>query len=93
MTESKEHKSAKLKAAGKRGKTEALLKSGRRVDALNKKKATEVERSGSEKRFLKSISRLKETGRKDMQLVVPKKDVAKAKKVVRNRPVKVRGLK
>ncbi len=93
MAESKEHKREKSKAAGKHGKIEAPLKDGRRLDALNSEKATEIERSGSKKGLQKSVSRLKAIKRKGKELVVPPKDVAKAKKVVGNRPIKVKAIK
>jgi hypothetical protein len=92
MAESKKHKREKNKAAGKHGQTEVPLKGGRRLDALNSDKATEVERSGSKKGLQKSVSRLEEIKRRG-ELVVPPKDVAKAKKAVGNRPIKVKAIK
>ena len=83
----------KIKAAGKHGKTEVPLKDDKRLDALNREKATEVERSGSKEGLQKSVSRLQEIRRKSKELVVPRKDVTKAKNVVGNRPIKVKSIK
>jgi len=93
MSESKEHKMAKEKAAGKRGRTEVPLKGGRRLDALNEDRATEVERSGSRKLIKKALSRLEEVARKKKELHVPIKDLAKARKSAKNHPVVVKEIR
>ncbi|HEY5234808.1 MAG TPA: hypothetical protein VIJ14_01415 [Rhabdochlamydiaceae bacterium] len=93
MAESKEHKREKIKAAGKHGKTEVPLKGGQRLDALNRNNATEVERSGTKKGLLKSIARLEKIKGKDKEQVVPPKDVAKAKKLIGDRFIKVKAIK
>ena len=78
MSESQSHKKAKSKAAGKVGKTEVPLKGNRRLDAASKKKATEIERSGSNKNLKKAAKRLKDSRRKQKVLQVPQKDMTKA---------------
>ena len=71
MTESKSHKTAKRKAAGRSGKTEVRLPGGRRLDAATKKTATEVELSGN---FDAAARRLKASGKPNKVMVVPEKD-------------------
>ena len=77
MSESESHKRAKRKAAGKSGTTEKKLPSGKRLDAVTKKKATEVERSGTRQGLRKAVKRLKESGKSQKVLVVPHKDISK----------------
>ena len=78
MTESKSHKSAKKKAAGKSGQTEVPLSGGRRLDAATKNKATEVERSGSSSNLEKAAKRLRDSKKSQKVLQVPQKDMDKA---------------
>lgn len=75
MAESESHKRAKRKAAGKSGTTEKKLRSGKRLDAITKKKATEVERSGSRQGLRKAAKRLRESGKSQKVLIVPHKDI------------------
>ena len=85
MTESRSHKSAKRKAAGKGGRTEVRLKGGRRLDAKTKSgnTATEVERSGSNSALEKAAGRLKKSGSIRKVLQVPQPDMAKAAAAMR----------
>ena len=78
MTESQSHKRAKSKAAGKEGKKEVVIKGRKRIDAVTKTKATEVERSGSIDGLMKAARRLKSSGKRQKVLQVPQKDMAKA---------------
>ena len=78
MAESNAHKRAKTKAAGKSGQTEFRLKDGRKIDAVTKNKATEVERSGSTAGLRKAAARLKDSRKKQKVLQVPQKDMQKA---------------
>ena len=78
MTESQSHKRAKSKAAGKTGKKEVLIKGKKRIDAVTKVKATEVERSGSMAGLTKAAGRLKASGKRQKVLQVPQKDMKKA---------------
>jgi len=78
MPESKSHKSAKRKAAGKQGQTEVPLSGGKRLDAETKKRATEVERSGNSANLEKAAKRLKDSRKKQKVLQVPEKDMKKA---------------
>jgi len=78
MSESQSHKRAKAKAAGKKGNTEVKTTGNRRIDAVTKKKATEVERSGDMKKLEQASSRLKSSRKKYKILQVPKKDMSKA---------------
>jgi len=83
MTESESHKRGKSKAAGKSGKTEKQISGKRRVDAVTKVKATEVERSGSSEGLKKAAKRLKDSGKKQKVLQVPEKDMNKAAEAMR----------
>ena len=83
MPESKSHKQAKRRAAGKSGTTEKPLKDGRRLDAVSKGRATEIERSGDTKALLKAAKRLKDSGKRQKVLQVPQKDMAKAVQAMR----------
>ncbi len=82
MSETPSHKRAKGAAAGRRGKTEVPLSRGRRLDAATPKKATEVERSGSESGLEKAARRLKASGKAQKVLQVPQKDIPKAVKAM-----------
>ena len=83
MGEKASHKAAKSKAAGKSGKTEVPLKGGKRLDAATKRKAVEVERSGSADGLAKAARRLKTSGKAQKVLQVPQKDMGKAAAAMR----------
>ncbi len=83
MPERKTHKLAKSKAAGKSGQTEVKISGGRRLDAATNKSAIEVETSGSKQRLEKAASRLKSSGKSQHILVVPQKDMSKARQAMR----------
>ena len=91
MSESKAHKLAKKKAAGKNGRTEVPLPGGRRLDALsaNGETATEIERSGIKKLLGKAVERLDDSGTKHKDLKVPHKDLSKARKIASGRKTNV----
>ncbi len=82
MSESKSHKSAKKKAAGKSGQTEVPLPGGGRLDAATKNKATEIERSGSSTNLEKAAKRLQDSKKSQKVLQVPQKDMDKAIKAM-----------
>jgi len=88
MAESQSHKGAKSKAAGKSGKTEALLKGNRRLDAQTKGRATEIERSSNKTRLEKTAQRLKDSGKPQKVLKVPQQDMEKAIKAMKAKEVK-----
>jgi len=85
LSETNSHKKAKLRAAGRGGRTEVPISGGRRLDALTKNggRATEVERGGTAKRLSKAISRLKASGAKQKVLQVPQKDMSLARSKMR----------
>ena len=83
MAESTSHNRLKKVAAGKSGKIEKKLPSGKRLDAVTKKKATEVERSGSPKGLQLAAKRLKESRKKQKVLQVPQKDMGLAVKAMK----------
>ena len=74
MAEKQTHKEAKAKAAGPLGKTEVPIKGGRRV--------IEVETSGSVVRLCQAAQRLKASDRKQHVLVVPQRDMPKAREAM-----------
>ena len=88
MSESQSHKRAKSKAAGKSGRTEVPLKGNRRLDAATKKRATEVERSGTTAGLTKAAKRLKDSRRSQKVLQVPQKDMSKAARAMKKAGVK-----
>ena len=83
MAESKAHKAAKSKAAGKQGKKEVPLKDGKRLDAATPRRATEVERGGTAQGLYKAAQRLKSSRRNQKVLQVPEKDMSKAADAMR----------
>lgn len=82
MPESLSHKRLKLRAAGKKGKTEFPLSRRRRLDAATGKKAVEIELSGDRNRLEKAIKRLRDSGKPSRILRVPQKDIHKAAKIM-----------
>lgn len=87
MPETKSHKRAKKKAAGKKGEMEKRLKGGSRLDAATLRRATEVERSGDLGPLRSAAKRLKKSGKKQKVLQVPQKDMDKAAKAMRREGV------
>jgi len=80
MSETRSHRRAKKRAAGRGGRTEVRLKGGKRLDALTKRgrRATEVERSGSTAGLTAAAKRLKRSGAPQKVLQVPQKDMGAA---------------
>lgn len=91
MAETKSHRRAKGRAAGRHGKTEVPINKGRYLDAISPsgKRATEVERSGTAQGLRAAVSRLKARRASQKVLQVPQKDMPKARQVMRL--MKVRG--
>jgi hypothetical protein len=87
MSKSPTHKNAQSKAAGKNGTTEAKIKGNQRIDAIsaNKKRATEVERSGN---LNDAVSRLKNSGASQKILQVPQKDMKRAAETMKQSGIK-----
>ncbi len=83
--ESDSHKRLKRKAAGKSGQTEKKLSNGKRLDAVTNKKATEIERSGSNSGLEKAVQRLKDSRKSQKVLQVPQKDMQKAAEAMRKK--------
>lgn len=82
MSESEAHKRAKRRAAGKSGRTECPVPSGR-LDACTPGRAYEVERSGNHDRLRHSAKKLQESGRRQRVLVVPNHHLSKAAKAMK----------
>ncbi len=89
MSETSSHKRAKSKAAGKGGKTEVPIKGTRRLDAMSKRKATEIERSGTMEGLERAARRLKASRKPQKVLQVPQKDMTKAVQAMKNVGVSV----
>ena len=87
MGKSKSHERAQAAAAGRKGKTEVPLKSGRRLDAKSGNKATEVERSGNTRLLRQAARRLKQSAAKQKVLQVPQQDIPKAAEAMKDEGV------
>lgn len=83
MPESKSHKQAKSKAAGRTGRTEVAIRGKRRLDAATPMRATEIERSGRERQLVRAAQRLRDSNKPQKVLVVPQKHMAAAGKAMR----------
>jgi len=86
MAKSESHKRAQSQAAGKDGKQEVPISRGRRLDAKSAsgKKATEVERGGTDASLKKAARRLRDSGASQKVLQVPQKDMDAATKAMRD---------
>lgn len=83
MAETPSHQRAKARAAGRSGQTEVPLSRNRRLDALSPAgRATEVERSGTEKGLLDAARRLRDANAAQHTLQVPEKDMPAAAKAM-----------
>ena len=80
MAESESHKKAKRKASGS---NEVGISRGRRLDSASKKRATEVERSGTKSGLEAAARRLRDSRRNQNVLQVPQKDMNKASEAMR----------
>ena len=80
MSETRSHRRAKKRAAGRGGRTEVRLRGGKRLDALTKggRRATEVERSGSTAGLNAAARRLKKSRAPQKVLHVPQQDMGAA---------------
>ncbi len=80
MSEKSSHFRAKKRAAGSRGRTEVSLPGNKRLDAItrNRKRATEIERSGLPYRLVAAAQRLKKSRAPQKVLQVPQKDMQNA---------------
>ena len=82
MPEKSSHKRAKAEAAGKSGRKEVTIKGGRRIDAMTREKAVEVERGGSSQ-LEKAARRLKASQKPQKVLEVPSRSMRKAREAMR----------
>ena len=83
MAESRAHRDAKRRAAGRSGKNECPLPSGRRLDACTPARAIEVERSGQPLLLRRAAERLAESGKSQHVLIVPNHHMDLADKAMR----------
>lgn len=83
MPVGKTHRRAQKKAAGRKGQVEKALKSGKRVDAITRVKAIEIERGQTRTSLVKAAERLKESRRRQKILVVPDSKMADARQAMR----------
>jgi hypothetical protein len=88
------HTRLQKQAAGKRGKTEAPVKVGRRrgrLDANTRKKAVEIERSGDPQRIKWALQKLSKSGQPNKILKVNHRYIPLAQEI--KRKLRVRGIK
>ncbi len=80
MSETRAHRRAKKRAAGRGGRTEVPLRGNKRLDALTRGggRATGVERSGSSTGLNAAAKRLKQSRAPQKVLQVPQKDMGAA---------------
>ncbi len=80
MSETRAHRRAKKRAAGRGGRIEVRLKGNKRLDALTRGggRATEVERSGSTTGLSAAARRLKQSRAPQKVLQVPQWDMGAA---------------
>lgn len=83
MAEGTTHRRVKAKAAGKSGRTEVGISGNTRLDAFTRSKAVEVEISGHPERLEMAARRLKASGKEQLVLVVPQKDMNKARVAIK----------
>lgn len=83
MSKSASHQRAQAKAAGRSGRTEVPLKGGKRLDAQQGRRATEIERSGRSAPLIQAAKRLRASGCSQKVLQVPQKDMGKAASAMR----------
>jgi hypothetical protein len=81
--ETQSHKRAKGAAAGRGGQTEVPVSQARRLDAATAKRATEIERSGSNAKLEKAARKLRASGKPQKVLQVPQSDMSKAADAMR----------
>ncbi|MCL5046051.1 MAG: hypothetical protein M1598_04575 [Actinobacteria bacterium] len=90
MPEGETHKNLKRQAAGQTGENEVPVKGGKgRLDAGTEKTATEIERSGDPERIGWSLDKLEASRKKNKKLMVPAKDVPKAKTLAGQKNINV----
>ncbi|MCX7615952.1 MAG: hypothetical protein N2Z68_00950 [Patescibacteria group bacterium] len=83
------HRQIQKQIARKKGKIEVPLTHKRRLDVLRKKKAIEIERSGSPERIVKALNRLKSKKTLSKELRVPQWDLDKAKEIGKKKKMRV----
>lgn len=81
MAGRKTHSRITRREAGKRGRTEVPIAGRRRLDVRKPGEASEVERSGNPRRIAQALSRLKTQRNARKVLLVPQRDLEKAKEV------------
>lgn len=87
MAEKRTHREIKTKAAGTKGRTEVRISGGRRLDAATRSRAVEVETTGRADRLGKAARRLGASGKREHVLVVPQRDMPKARQAMRKASV------
>ena len=81
MVGKKTHRRITRRQAGRRGRTEVPIPGGRRLDVRKPGEAGEVERSGNPQRIAQALSRLKTQRNVRKVLLVPQRDLDKAKDI------------
>ncbi|MCD6412862.1 MAG: hypothetical protein J7L54_01790 [Elusimicrobia bacterium] len=89
MRRRQRHRIITGQVAGKKGKREVPISGGRRLDVRKGRRATEVERSGNPASIKKALNRLKTQKNFKKELLVPQKDLNKAKDIAQKLKVNV----
>lgn len=87
MAKTRSHSRAQSKAAGKRGRTEVPLRTGRILDARTPSTATEVERSGRKGALCQAARRLAQSYARRKVLQVPQRHMPRAGEAMRTENV------
>ena len=83
MAERKTHRKIAKRVAGKSGRTEVSISRKTRLDATTRTKAIEIETSGRSGRLESAARRLKASRMSSKVLVVPHRDLSKARSAMR----------
>ncbi|TET46249.1 hypothetical protein E3J62_04775 [candidate division TA06 bacterium] len=89
MAKRSTHRRIQGRIAGRTGRREVPIKGRRRLDVKKGHRATEIERSGSRAGIQKSLSRLKTQKGVKRELLVPQKDLSKAKEIAQKKDMTV----
>lgn len=83
MAEKPTQKRVVAREAGPKGRKEAPVRGGGRLDAATQRRAIEVEISGAPSRLRQAARRLSASGKPQRVLVVPQTDFPKAREAMR----------
>lgn len=84
-----QHRKIQKKIAERKGKIEVSISRKRRLDVKKERQAIEIERSGNPVRIVQALSRLKAQRNFKKILLVPHKDLDKAKEIAKRKNINV----